>query len=341
MFDSPSVLTRRQLLGATSVALVASGLGCGNTSADRKPESKPDDAANRPLPSIDALSVPWESTAEVDWPITAILGQMATDVYLTPDEAAKAFKTMGFETVTPFSVASMVGAVAALDDTVVVSFRGTDELEDWLANLDIRSKSISGGKIHAGFHNAYGSLRADVRRALTAAAPRHLWITGHSLGGALSVVCALDLVQDPVATVKGVVTFGQPMIAKPDLARQLDDSLAGIHQRFVNGADVVARIPPGYVHTGNRVWFGEDGVVTERLRAFGAPADDGEPGPEESPRPLSMAEFEELQADLRRTENVDEVEPQQLRTFGGNLPWLRDHGMEHYLQQINSNRSAP
>jgi hypothetical protein len=48
--------------------------------------------------------------------------------------------------------------------------------------------------------------------------------------------------------------------------------------------------------------------------------------------------FRALQNELQRAENVDEADPQLPQTYGGNVPWLKDHGMDIYLERIDDKR---
>ena len=88
---------------------------------------------------------------------------------------------------------SMIGYVMSAGDVTVVAFRGTNagEISDWLANLDSLSTDTPQGSLHRGFYYAYMSLKPQIVKLLQKSKPKHLWITGHSLGGALALVCRL------------------------------------------------------------------------------------------------------------------------------------------------------
>jgi predicted lipase len=85
---------------------------------------------------------------------------------------------------------------------LIVAFRGTEFLHDWLDNFDFIPAPyapIPGrGTVHEGFQLVYYSIRACLRGLVQQNAPKckDLLITGHSLGGALCALAAPDLLND-------------------------------------------------------------------------------------------------------------------------------------------------
>lgn len=82
---------------------------------------------------------------------------------------------------------------------VVIAFRGTVSLENFITNLKsaVRRKfpKIPGAEVAIGFDDAYNSVREQVISAVNKLKPRFnkIYITGLSLGCALSTMCATDL----------------------------------------------------------------------------------------------------------------------------------------------------
>lgn len=108
-----------------------------------------------------------------------------------------------------------------------------------------------------------------------------MWLTGHSLGGALAVVGAGRLAAAG-HEVAGVVTFGQPRVCLDDLAANLAPRLRRRYLAWVNDGDVVPRLVLPYVHFGWRLTY--DGAAVQRrdmserawlARGAAAEADDG------------------------------------------------------------------
>lgn len=77
-------------------------------------------------------------------------------------------------------------------------------------------------QVHAGFDADYKSTAPAMKEALGYVLSKFptspLWITGHSLGGALAMLAALDLHSNHSIATAGVYTFGQPRLGNQALA---------------------------------------------------------------------------------------------------------------------------
>lgn len=104
----------------------------------------------------------------------------------------------GFDKINHFPNGSLYACVASDDHTVLIAFRGTDDPKDWLVNTDAMPQSVPHGIIHRGFYQAMKTLYAEVAAAATAQGveKKNLWITGHSLGGALAVAFAYEILAE-------------------------------------------------------------------------------------------------------------------------------------------------
>lgn len=163
-----------------------------------------------------------------------------------------------------FSVGNTQAYVATSDDHIVVAFRGTEAptslegIKDWLltdaVNLlivpegrlgtDLAAAGV-GARFHQGFVNALADIWEPVYQAVDQemkAAERPLWITGHSLGGALALLAGWLFLRRMIP-VHQIYTFGGPMIGNPLAVAALDREFAGKIFRYVNVPDPVPKLP--------------------------------------------------------------------------------------------------
>lgn len=186
----------------------------------------------------------------------------------------------------------------------ILCFRGTEptNIIDWLSGSSVRKVEYpGGGHVHEGFYRNVQVLapdlfehtlpralagepifRTDAVRSLEPVETgplEALYVTGHSLGGALALMTAAMLVDglmsshSPHADVlRGVYTFGQPMVGDPDFAAACDAKLKRRFFRHVYDRDVVPRLPPRgtgrFAHAGQRYVSARGGwsLSSERTR---------------------------------------------------------------------------
>lgn len=187
---------------------------------------------------------------------------------------------------------------------VILSYRGTDpsSLGTWLGDADVDLDAAPLGpdilRVHAGFRLNFRATRLAVLQELqlaqqgrSLADPRTtvdepmeaLFVTGHSLGGALALLFALDVSRsegaEAIATaLRGVYTYGQPMA----VGEPVPDAARAVTQRVFRHAlarDVMPMLPPvgwgPFVHVGHeyryeRGAWQRQGTPTRQLEHAGA-----------------------------------------------------------------------
>ncbi|CAB1113920.1 unnamed protein product [Ectocarpus sp. CCAP 1310/34] len=125
-------------------------------------------------------------------------------------------------------------------------------------------------RIHAGFRRAYVSVNGTLSAVLGSAMEGkpedwHVYITGHSLGGALATLATLDHCRRYPEAKVTMYNFGSPRVGNKAFA-ELYDSFVGDSFRVVNNLDIVARMPRAtmggisldYQHCGRTVMVAED-----------------------------------------------------------------------------------
>jgi hypothetical protein len=134
------------------------------------------------------------------------------------------------------------GFVAADDKHVVLAFRGTSAPQDFIVDASVRFVEQPLTAVHAGFgaaiESVWTTVGVELRRLWSP--EKTLWVTGHSLGGALAVLAATLMPAD--LPVFQIATFGQPRVGDKEFAATFKSRRVKLY-RFVNNNDVVPTVP--------------------------------------------------------------------------------------------------
>ncbi|RIE04135.1 lipase family protein [Cohnella faecalis] len=142
----------------------------------------------------------------------------------------------------------LFGFILESERDAIVAFRGTSTTEDWITDAMVAQVDYKwvkqGGLVHRGFARVYGSAREQILAALNRMqGDKPLTITGHSLGGALAVLCAPDVSANSRFRLPCVYTYGAPRAGDPAYAKTFG-SRAGASFRVQNVYDAVPHLPP-------------------------------------------------------------------------------------------------
>jgi predicted lipase len=185
-------------------------------------------------------------------------------------------------------------AVRKPTEELIVSFRGSDSFANWLYNLYISLDRVpwiytvyqpeETAKVHEGFLLSYESVRREVLSHVSSAVEEYpgysVKVIGHSLGGALANLCALDLrgVLSQEVAVR-LMTYESPRVGDANFARlmryQFPNALDRL--RVTNGHDIVVHMPPydlDYHHAAQEVFIPPD--AHEQTLAYACDAENGE-----------------------------------------------------------------
>jgi triacylglycerol lipase len=185
--------------------------------------------------------------------------------------ALAAFSLRAYDEATISSPTEAHALVQETDTAVVVAFRGTHRPQDFVVDGEAWRFQTPQYGVHWGFWNCICSLARDVNDAVagTASPPstgpstssghgsgrgKPLFITGHSLGGALAMLYAAKWSPAP----RAVYTFGQPRVGDARFRDFYNATLGARTWRVVNEEDIVPRIPSalaGYRHAGNEAFL--------------------------------------------------------------------------------------
>jgi hypothetical protein len=186
---------------------------------------------------------------------------------------------------------------------IIVAFKGSSDPVDFLQDAKFEMIGLNwpdieaAVKVHTGFLEDFNAIKEELvkqvrqllgqrmgsRDSLPPNTTTHesnnpfdpgVFITGHSLGGALAMLCALEFCRE-LLPVSGVYTFGQPRAGNAAFANLFDATFApggsklkDITFRVVNQNDIVPRTPGwllGYRHCGNEVFLPPGSVTNWEL----------------------------------------------------------------------------
>lgn len=123
---------------------------------------------------------------------------------------------------------------------LVLAFRGTESVQDAYTDAKaVLRDHPDGGRVHSGFFEAYNEISGQIEEALKEHPALPLYITGHSLGGALALLATKHIGSQSTGA---TYTFGAPRVADDDFYKGIKTPI----YRIVNAADAVPRVPFGH-----------------------------------------------------------------------------------------------
>ncbi|HVY62021.1 MAG TPA: lipase family protein [Planctomycetota bacterium] len=177
----------------------------------------------------------------------------AVKTHFYDDPAGKKKRRMGF-----------IASKGAKGEDVAIAIRGTGNASDAATDLNFSKATdahlFSDMKCHKGFLNAYLKLQAPIKETLknirAQGGAQNILVAGHSLGGALATLCALDLRAESFPEYKKVIlyTFGAPKVFAESTAAKKFKAIVGDSYRVVNPHDSVPTVPPNFAHFAEGEW---------------------------------------------------------------------------------------
>jgi endonuclease G len=227
--------------------------------------------------------------------------------------------------------------VAHTNSAIYVAFRGTESLNDWLADLDVRPISKPYGHVHRGFAAAYDQVASQLVATIDAlqASGKVLHLTGHSLGAAVAAIAACELHgRYPIA---GIYTFGQPRLGDRTTVAFFEQNYPHSFHRFVFDDDIVPRVPPGFRHVGKLYHFDANGILKESgLEATGTTSEPPELTPDGFELLKQTAKTIRAESRLAPEPTLESVQDRADRSLEGLLPSVSDHRMSRYLFAVRN-----
>ncbi|CQR56615.1 lipase family protein [Paenibacillus riograndensis] len=140
------------------------------------------------------------------------------------------------------------GFIIESPEEIIIAFRGSSSTANWISNANATQKKFKYIQedclTHRGFTNIYTSARSGIHSALSRlSSGKRLYITGHSLGGALATLCAPDVAANTSFSTPHLYTYGSPRVGDPAFAKASTRYLPNSH-RIANLFDSAAYVPP-------------------------------------------------------------------------------------------------
>ena len=169
---------------------------------------------------------------------------------------------------TYFQIKNIEGLYGELDGKLLIIFRGTDSLFDWWRNTLLFKKTVpykSDGtnrkiKVHGGMLKSYMTVRDFILDVVKKSEYKEVVFHGHSKGGALSYLAALDVQYNLKEKDVKVFTIGPPRIGNKHFANSFNRRLPDTFW-YNHGNDLVPQLLPkflGFEHVGVDFQLGKE-----------------------------------------------------------------------------------
>jgi hypothetical protein len=277
-----------------------------------------------------------------------------------------------FPRLASFDSGNVQGFWCDSDDVALLVFRGTNNIGQWIRDLKVLPASHEWGWVHLGFTTGIAAVEEELRKfdQFASRPGKHIWVSGHSLGGALAVLAAARL------KIKGICapslhTYGQPAVGLSDFAQKFDSELPNRLWHVINQSDVVPRVPPLYRHCGVSKRIVRPGILEALGGLESATRDQRHPSggsytQEETLRDVILGGadvqgLETVPVNTQLLPQLSESEPVPLTEFGrlqvalgageppgmegvaleGAIPFLDDHRITEYIRLLKEVRDTP
>ena len=204
---------------------------------------------------MDCESLDWNDTFALSY----FFSEVSALAYHDGTKAKRELSKLGFKSYKFLENDGAQCHIFSDKDNIIVAFRGTEptEFSDVKADLlAFKRKSKTEGMVHMGFKIELRKLWSDIEALLQKSKRKQLWVTGHSLGGAMATLCASRLEEkNPI-----LFTYGSPRVGGKEFCVGMDVE----HYRFRNNNDIVPTVPlwiMGYRHHGTERYINHYGNI--------------------------------------------------------------------------------
>lgn len=162
------------------------------------------------------------------------------------------------------------------------AFTGTSNISQWQSDFDYTLTPATalngyepGVEVHRGFYGIYLAVRQQLLTWYSEHVVKVLFLTGHSLGGALSTICAYDFADLDACSTNIHYGFGAPRSGNVKYS-EVFNSRVPQSIRVGNTEDIITAMPPAtwhgntYQHTGQYLPFtiSLGSLVDDHIKAY-------------------------------------------------------------------------
>ena len=191
-----------------------------------------------------------------------------------------------------FKEGHVEGITGRIENTAYIIFRGSDGRADWFDNFKFSKKPLSfiklskkevpykgvnpDIKVHRGFIQQYKTIKATILEHIIKERDNgctRVIVTGHSLGGALATLCALDIQFHHPDLEIICIPIASPRVGNKRFTKSFNWRVPETY-RFVYRNDSVCKVPYtflGYKHVKEKVYLGSKLKWYEKLLFNGNP----------------------------------------------------------------------
>ena len=140
-------------------------------------------------------------------------------------------------------------------DAIIISYRGSIDIQNWVDDFTFvqkeEYKNLPNVLVHEGFFRLYQEVAKQVVASIQEIRKEHaeaiILVTGHSMGGAVALICAFELSVLLALNVQAVYTFGQPRVGNFAFAELMRKNVPNLY-RVTHYHDIVPHLPPTYLN---------------------------------------------------------------------------------------------
>ena len=148
--------------------------------------------------------------------------------------------------------------ISEVNKRITVVFRGSESKYDWYYDLSIMKRQLwDDVYVHSGFYNqlhtnnVYEELKNTLVELLKDHPDYQIYVTGHSLGAALSTLFGFEIAHEFNDQNIVIVSFASPRVGNKAFRKTYDEKSNLVHYRISNDRDIVTAAPMiDYHHAG-------------------------------------------------------------------------------------------